>query len=284
VGAGLFGAITGILTNVGIVDASITSIGAANFVGTLVGQYSPPGEAVFSNNYATGGTVNGGVGAGSFIGGLAGQITIVTGDISNNYAKGVNASNIGAGSYVGGLVGKSVITTGSIFSNYATGNVSGSDGAASYFGGLIGQSTLTTGDIRGNYATGNVLGVTNAASYAGGLLGQSTLTTGSISGNYAAGSVPTVVTAHGGLLGGNTGGGVVGITNYWDTDTSAQDNGVTGAAPGSLITGMTTADMKIQSNFDVWDFVNTWVMTPGGVSHTYISPPGAAHDTSYGHI
>jgi hypothetical protein len=58
-------------------------------------------------------------------------------------------------------------------------------------------------------------------------------------------------------LGGFSGPGGGTVTNsYWDTQTSGLDNSSGG-------TGLTTSQLKTQSNLNGWDFDNTWVMYSG---------------------
>ena len=139
---GLFGDSSGVIRNVGLLDASIK--GTRDLTGGLVG-YNRSGASI-TNSYVTGAVS----GSGNYTGGLAGANQ---GSITNSYATGaVSGSN-----YTGGLIG---VNYGGITNSYATGAVSGSGDN----GGLIGfnQNTITN-----SYATGKVSGGSNN----GGLIG-----------------------------------------------------------------------------------------------------------------
>ena len=263
---GLFGSTSGVLSNVGMVNADITG---AIHVGALVGTTHLTAGKSFSNNYAKGGVVHGtGTHAGGLVGsitlddgdftnnfatndvagpggthhgGLVGWITVSKGDLNNNYATG---NVTGGTTHQGGLVGWSTITTGNFTNNFATGDVTGS----THTGGLDGWSLITTGNFSNNYATGSVSGST----YTGGLLGWSTITTGSLTNSYASGKVTGTTPA--GLLESNTGGAPV--SSYWDTVTS-------GVASFGVGAGKTTAQMMQQATYSGWDFTNTWYMVEG---------------------
>ncbi|MEZ7816408.1 MAG: YDG domain-containing protein, partial [Burkholderiaceae bacterium] len=263
---GLFGSTSGVLSNVGMVNADITG---AIYVGALVGTTHLTAGKSFSNNYAKGGVVHGtGTHAGGLVGsitlddgdftnnfatndvagpggthhgGLVGWITITKGDLKNNYATGTVT---GGTTHQGGLVGWSTITTGNFTNNFAAGGVTGS----THTGGLAGWSLITTGNFTNNYATGSVSGST----YTGGLLGLSTISTGSFTNSYASGKVTGTTPA--GLLESNTGGAPV--SSYWDTQTS-------GVASFGVGAGKTTAQMMQQATYSGWDFTNTWYMVEG---------------------
>jgi filamentous hemagglutinin family protein len=229
--------------------------GTGNFTGGLAG-YS---KGAISNCYATGSVS----GTGYYTGGLAGYDG---GTISNSYATGAVTEN-GSG---GGLVG---YNSGTIINSYATGSVT-LTGSNNVIGGLVGYNT---GTINNSYATGTVTG----RAYNGGLVGYNT---GTINNNYATGPV-TGEYATGGLVGTNnstisnsyatgavTGdqqtGGMVGynggaISNsYWNTSTNGGLAGV-GNGTSTGATGLTTAQMQMQSSFAGFDFTNIWTIYEG---------------------
>jgi filamentous hemagglutinin family protein len=265
---GLFGSTSGVLSNVGMVNAHITG---AISVGALVGATHLISGRNFSNNYAKGGVVHGtethagglvgritlddgnfannfatndvaGIG-GTHHGGLVGWITTVKGDFKNNYATG----NVSGGStHQGGLVGWSTITTGNFTNNFSTGDVTGT----THTGGLAGWSLITTGNLSNNYATGSVTGTT----YTAGLVGWSTITTGNFTNSYSLGEVTASTVPFAGLVKSQT--GLAPVSSYWDTDTSK----VTSTGFG---VGKTTAQMKQQATYVGWDFTNIWYLDEG---------------------
>jgi hypothetical protein len=232
-----------------------------------------------SNSYATG-AVAGTAGTGGLVG------TIATGAISNSYAKG----DVAGGAGTGGLVGTS---TGPVTLSYASGNVTGTvagvPGAGGAFGvgGLIGTSTglvnmsyatghvsggagvgglmgTTTGVISNTFATGNV----SANSNAGGLMGDST---SPVSNSYATGKVIGAAATTGALMGTST---VTISNNFYDSTVNPALPGVGAMSILGGATGLTTADMLVQSNFTkataangqvapAWDFDKVWTMAGG---------------------
>ena len=130
------------------------------------------------------------------------------------------------------------------------------------FGGLVGCTQK--GTILDSYARGsvNTEAATSAAPAArvGGLAGCAEYR-GEIIRSYSTGAVivDADTTLYGGLVGNiaNVGGGNNGVVvdSYWDTQTSGQATSAAGF-PRS------TNDMKIQSTFATFDFVNIWGIDP----------------------
>lgn len=163
---------------------------------------------------------------------------------------------------VGALAGCS---HGTVSNCYSTGSVSGDSGV----GGLVGSNYF--GTISKCYSTADV---TAYGVNAGGLVGTNEFKV--ISDSYATGSVGTQsAPGSGGFCGANNatilncystgrtyGGGLVGWCNgtatnsYWDMETSEKDWSAAGE-------GKTTGQMKHQSTFNGWDFVNTWTIQEG---------------------
>ena len=144
--------------------------------------------------------------------------------------------------YVGILVGYHY--TNSIISNcYTTvGTAQGQYGV----GGLVGYSN---GLIENSYSNANVTGKGRV----GGLLGHGITTDALIQKSYSNGLVtvtPDPNLFNGGLVGSHADSSKV-TDSFWDVDTSGQ----TISAGG---TGLTTPQMKQQSSFANWDFVNVW--------------------------
>ena len=140
---GLFGAASGALRNVGLVDVTVNG---GDWVGSLVGLHEESAriERCHASGAVTGDT---------HVGGLAGQTSARMGD---NYA---TVRVLGTGNNVGGLVGWQAASY--IDNSYATGAVSGH----ARVGGLVGW---TSGWVADSYATGTVSGSWEV----GGLVGR----------------------------------------------------------------------------------------------------------------
>ncbi|WP_049976271.1 MBG domain-containing protein [Azospirillum sp. B506] len=135
---GLFGVLTGAVSDVGLVGGSIT---ASDISGSLVGSISSTGTV--TRSYSTASVS----GTGNFIGGLVGMND---GAISLSSFGGAVTTT---GSVVGGLVGG--LLSGTISDSYATGSVSG----ANWIGGLVGA--MYGGTISHAYSTARVSGPGN---------------------------------------------------------------------------------------------------------------------------
>ncbi|MCA9460082.1 MAG: hypothetical protein KC550_06045 [Nanoarchaeota archaeon] len=176
-----------------------------SYTGGLIGN---GGGGFVDNSYATG-NINGI----SYTGGLIGKFSGTF--VDNSYASG----NVNGTSYTGGLIGKNA---GIIDNSYATGNVNGSsktggligyssndvnlsyslgnvNGTGTYVGGLIGSMD---GDTDNSYSSGNIYGT----SYIGGLIGKNT---GNVDNSYTSGNIYSTNDKVGGLIGHNTGTGIV---------------------------------------------------------------------------
>jgi len=163
------------------------------------------------------------------------------GKVSNSYVTGSVKGN----TYLGGLVGWN---QGSIDGSY----FSGTARAGNRVGGLVG---VNEGAISNSYSIGVVAGL-YGQDLVGGLVGHST---GSISNSYASASVSNAgQNTTGGLAGRNDGT----ITrSYWNSSKSA----LPGIGGGTLAgaTALTSAQMKQQASFVIWDFANTWLSQEG---------------------
>lgn len=89
---------------------------------------------------------------------------------------------------------------------------------------------------------------------------------GSVSNSYATGSVSGTGNSVGGLVGGDHLSGTsstssrgTSTNSFWNTTTSGQATSAGG-------TGMTSAQMQQQINFNSWDFANTWIVYNGSTS------------------
>ncbi|HSQ41196.1 MAG TPA: GLUG motif-containing protein, partial [Fibrobacteraceae bacterium] len=173
---GLFGQLSGIVSNLGVTGVSISGSSA---VGALAGQLS---QGRIDNSFSTG-SVTASTGA---VGGLAGSV-FWTSQISDSHSGVVVMSGTGR---AGGLAG-SVMMDDTISNSYATGDVTG---GAGYVGGLLGYVEMDI-LVQDCHATGVVSGGSN---YVGGLVGYASGV--EIKGSHATGSV-TGDSSVGGLMG-----------------------------------------------------------------------------------
>ncbi|WP_405131416.1 S-layer homology domain-containing protein [Paenibacillus sp. FSL H8-0317] len=173
--------------------------------------------------------------SGSAVGGLSGYNT---GAIRNSYVTGSVTGN----NSVGGLVAFN--GGGEIDSSYAVGTVRGNNNV----GGLVGSKG--GGEIKNSYARVNVTGNSNVGGLVGGNEGEG------IDNSYAAGTVNSSDNQVGGLVGSVSSvfGGIP-TNSFYDMDTTGQVD--TGKG-----TGLSTADMKLQSSYTDWDFENIWTIHP----------------------
>jgi hypothetical protein len=187
---GLFGLSTGVIKNIGVVNATVIGVGtrwdgryyAASHVGGLVGKNS----GTVSNSYSTG-NVTGGHHVGGLVGGNS------KGTVSHCHFTG----SVTGDERVGGLVGGNWAS--SVTNSYCTGNVTGSN----YVGGLVGKHD---GTVSGSHSTGTVTGNSSV----GGLVGWNSAT---VSGSYSTGNT----------TGRSSVGGLVGVN--WDKVTDSHSTG-----------------------------------------------------------
>ena len=156
-GVGLFGCFNGTLSNLNLVNASITGINHVGFVG-YVGNATITRCSISGTITCTGasGSAGGMLGiseysnlimskcfssatvtvtsTGSFIGGLVGFVKLGTQQFSDCYAVG----NVTGYQYVGGLIG--YLATGTVTNCYSKGFITGNSGK----GGLVGATAGTT--------------------------------------------------------------------------------------------------------------------------------------------
>ena len=210
------------------------------------------------------------------IGGLVG--TSNAGMIESCYAAGNLTSN---SNQIGGLIGLSELDT--ITSCEASGRASGADEV----GGLVGAADDS--DIHSSSATGTAIGTGNKV---GGLVGfvmqNSTVTacfsTGMVLGDSAVGGLigsldgtitscystglVTAIGSGGGFIGDNLSGTI--NSCYWDMDTSGQNTSDGG-------TGLTSAQMLLETSFIGFDFTTTpdWAIIEGD-TRPYLPSQAAA--------
>ncbi|OXS60929.1 hypothetical protein B1A99_05185 [Cohnella sp. CIP 111063] len=236
---GFFGKLTGTVRDLSV---SVQAAGG-NYAGGMAGHLDG-GTIVRSSaqGIVTGG--NGGPAGVSAAGGLAGAAN-GNSTISRSSSSAAVKSGQADNQYAGGLVGSH--GTGSISDAYATGTVANSEGLFYTAGGLTGQ--LVFGTITNSYATG---AVDAAAS-------STYVTMGGFSGSvHFEASI---------------------FSSYFDNVATSQATGAgdsTGAAALQL-TGLSTADMKLQANYGEpgsnWDFTDTWAIRPGvNGGYPYLRP------------
>ncbi len=192
-----------------------------------------------SNNYAgllcayNQGTVDncsteGSVNSTNYKGGLIGWNE---GVISNSKS---DITIIGNGGSTGGLVGKN---TKRISTSFVTGKIYGNQ----YVGGLAGENSGTIENTYSNVAV-------NGASYIGGLIGYQQ-NAGSVVNSYSTGNVTAENSyCYGGLIG----------SNYGTVASSYYNKNRSGCEDTDKGTPLTNMQMKDESNFEDWDFVNIW--------------------------
>ncbi|MBE9468401.1 MAG: DUF285 domain-containing protein, partial [Bacteroidetes bacterium] len=236
---GLFGNTGGSISNLGLIAVDISGgdrtggIAGSSFSGT------------FSNCYSRG-SVSGNNNVGGFIGGI-GRPTI-----SNCYSSGSVSGNSIVGGFVGG---GSQYDPPEITSSYSTCSVTGT---GSRIGGFMG---LNYQIISNCYSTGNVSGTDKVGGFVGANLCNARSYDTDIISCYSTGEV-SGATKVGGFVGENEGGRPPAKINgsYWNTETCNQASGV-GYGSGTFnATGLTTAQMQVQSNFSSLDFTNTWTI------------------------
>ncbi|WP_158289508.1 S-layer homology domain-containing protein [Paenibacillus flagellatus] len=252
---------------------------AAGFFGDLAGTVRDLGVSVQLDG-------------GQYAGGLAGILSN-GGSIVRSYSQGSVASGdqgFSGTSVAGGLVGGA--TNSLIVGSHSTASVKSGPGANQYTGGLIGSQGA--GTIRNSYATGPVTNANSGFShtyiFSGGLAGQ--LVYGRVEGGYASGAVTHAGSDHlaiGGFVGTFAAGATIGHS-FFDQESTGQTAGIGGDYGGAKeLEGRATADMKLESNYEGWDFEGTWGIHPSvNEGYPYLQPvvltdalPRALKDAPY---
>ena len=198
--AGLFGAATGTLKNLGLtgehmsVSAHAKHARSRAYAGGLVGGDASASVRV-TNCYATGNVSSTADGSNAahgtaYAGGLIGG-TYNGSTLTNCYATGdVSAESRSRDVRAGGLVG-GTLSSNTMTGCHATGDVTGAAGGKVYIGGLVGE-VWNTSTVRNCYATGNAItSQCESSSYAGGLVG-SIKSRSTVSNCYATGGVVAI--------------------------------------------------------------------------------------------
>jgi len=225
---GLFGYVTGEVTNLGLVNPEVFSQGS--YVGALAGYLF---AGTISDCYVEGANISGGDNVGGLVGSCVGRL-------NESYSTGSVMGN----RYVGGLIG--FVGDSTVNMCYSKADVLGNVEV----GGLTGKISHEQGVVSNCYARGNVQGGT----YAGGLVGQvqsgrayKSYSTGQVSGDENVGGFTGMIRVLGS------------VTHcFWDVETSGQLT-----SPGG--TGKTTEEMHAITTFSdvAWDFMNTWTICDG---------------------
>lgn len=271
-----FGGIVGVIINNSTINNchSNVNIIADNRVGGFVGRTQ--GRLTVTNCYSEG-EIYCNISSPSIVGGFVGISESNLGDL---YTDCYSSCNITANSSTGGFVGK--VTSGTFTNCYSTGTLTAINNGRSNYGGFAGhvssstvsmskcfstsnlyssglEFTLRIGGFCGYlespnatisdcYARGNIYGNTNpyGSSNIGGFIGV--YYKGNINRCYSTGHVDGYSYIYG--FANAPISGI--ITNcFYDTNTS-------GKSDTSTATPLTTANMKIQSNFTNWNFLTIW--------------------------
>jgi len=251
---GLFGYVyTGSVNNIWIYNATVTG---GKYVGAAVGATY---KASFSNLHTEDGTILGNTRVGGIIGLLYNQSTLSLSSFSGNVIG--NTGNSNDYNAVGGLVGKSEYRS-TISSSWSEGTVTGNY----IVGGLVGQNSY--GTINQSYSRATVTASYNAVGGFAGWNQTDSDSDGPVN-NYSTGKVSLSSTnSIGGFIGYHSdcySCSDQGSGNYWDTETSEQNQD---KAPSRIVNGLTTEEAKDKNSYENWDFEETWIIT-GNVNNGY---------------
>jgi len=228
----------GIVENSFVIDSNIGAYpdSSVGDVGGLVGYNSIDG--IIRNSYSSGNVI-GGYAVGGLVGTNRGYI------LNSSSSAHITTNDRENSGGQGGLVGQADFG-GEIDNCFSSGNIEGGDGSGGFIGSL---GWVGGGIINNSYSTGNVSG----RHQSGGFIGY--VYSGTIMNSYSVGRVENYTDAIqvGGFAGALDSGSC--IDSFWDTETSGQLTSACGL-------GNTTTEMKTQSTFTNWDFVNTWDITP----------------------
>ena len=140
----------------------------------------------------------------------------------------------GSGDRAGVLVGQNGKT---IITSYAEGKVNGT----SYVGGLVGRNDASVENCYANVAV-------SGSSSIGGLVGNNYYSSAKVINCYSMGNVSSSGSSVGGLVGSNS--GTVTSSYYHQLRSGCEDTGKG--------TPLSNAQMKDETNYEDWDFVDTW--------------------------
>jgi len=188
-----------------------------------------------------------------YVGGLVGFLG--GGDLKYSYSSGTVYSNHDE---VGGLVGQ-VANYGrlsTVEECYSTSNVTGLDDVGGLFGLTAGGIT-----IKNCFSTGNVTQFSASTDNIGSLFGMAY--DGTYTNIYSTGKVSATTSLKGGFGGYQARRMTSGSGLYWNTETTNVSKAFGSVYTGSSInessvSGQTTANMKLESTFSNFDFINIW--------------------------
>jgi len=197
---GLFGAITGTVKNLGLIDVNIFSTGSLNFeVGAILG-YNSSGNVI--NCYSTGTITNNSVNSNSTVGGVVGYNSL---NVTNCYSSCsiISTSTSSYSAYAGGVVGYNNGYSSSISNCYSTGpvtsNLSLSNSNNCFVGGVLARNE--GGSVSNCYSTGKIIAANSYYTNAGGIIGYNC---GYISNCYSLSTVEvsnSILSYAGGVIG-----------------------------------------------------------------------------------
>ncbi len=221
----------------------VIGVGSPKQIGGLIGYAS--GDTI-QDSYANG-NVSGIESVGGFVGDANG------GSISRCYATGdvSEASATISNGFFGGLAG---FADAAITSSYAAGGVSAPD--FDNVGGLVGYLGSGTGEINSSYA----IGAAGGNDTVGGLVGY--CNAGYVTSSYATGTATGAGTKVGALAGDNVNCLNSGLPSYW-LDPAGSTVGIGSGGASSGASGLTEAQMLMQSSFTGFVFPDSWVMVEG---------------------
>ncbi len=230
------------ISKVYIDGGSLVSNGASGAVGAMIG-WSNTLSATSSGASATIDMNSSGfVGVGGFIG-----ITLATANISHCFSTGSVSSTVGrVGGFIGDASNSSNLT---IDNSFASGKV---ESTTSIVGGFIGMLYKPM-RYTNCYASGDVKGSSSVGGFFGWTWNSSSVADTKFVNCYASGNV-TASSTYGGF--GSTTQGYSAITftdTYWNPETTGYSTGLATSTPSGLAS-LTTAQMKVASNFSNWDF------------------------------
>ncbi len=277
------GGLVGYIDNSDVTDSFAQgNVTGLNMIGGLIGVTY--GSSRVERSYAIGNIATTGYDVGGLLGAMIGDSLSgeKEGDISidSSFASG----DVSGGNNVGGLIGLVQAGTGSngnvtgagsggifarITDSYAIGAVTGSTSV----GGLVGTLMGGNGGDGSTYSGGKGGDATIATSFSSGLvtgIEPNTTFVGSLVGTLSNGSEGAISTNN---------GGIASISDsYYDNSKNVSLNGIGNPINSSGTVGITTADMKLKSNFVGFNFSDeegAWINYEGFTTpllRTFMTP------------
>ena len=239
------------ISNIVIETSTLSATVSTSNYGGLIG-FANKSNIEYCSATVTVSIVESGGGTG-YVGGLIGFLG--GGDLRYSFSSGSVISNHDE---VGGLVGR-VANYGrasTVEESYSNADVIGMDDVGGLFG-LTAESIT----VRNCFSTGNVTQFNASTDNIGSLFGMGY--DGTYTNIYSTGKVSATTSLKGGFGGYqaramSSGGGL-----YWNTETTDVSKALGYVYPGSSlnessVSGQTTANMKLESTFSNFDFINIW--------------------------